>query len=104
MNKNQALWLNQNSDKLASLAYEGFLKRGPGTVIVKFNGIDPVLSYEPAAQNKKLAYSYDPHTQMSVMIGCDVLTLPHTLAQRNLSTPSFSPVNASYSPRVTVPQ
>lgn len=89
MNKNQALWLNQNSDRLASLAYEEYLKRGPGTVIVKFNGIDPVFSYSPVSQNKKLSYSYDPHTQMSVMIGCDVLTLSHNLARNasnNLTT------------------
>ena len=104
MNKNQALWLNQNSDKLASIAYEEFLKRGPGTVIVKFNGIDPVLSYATAAQNRKLAYSYDPHTQMSVMIGCDVLTLPHNLAQTTLSTPSFTSTTSSYTQRATVPQ
>ena len=104
MNKNQALWLNQNSDRLASLAYEEYQKRGPGTVIVRFNGIDPVLSYEPASHNKKLAYSYDPHTQMSVMIGCDVLTLPHNLAQPKLPTSSFTSVKSSYVNRATVPQ
>lgn len=86
MNKNQVQWINQNSDKLASLAYEEYLKQGPGTVVVTFNGIEPMLHYALAAQNKKLAYSYDPHTQMSVMIGCDVLTLPHNLAQSHYAT------------------
>ena len=95
MNKNQAQWLNQNSDQLASVAYGEYLKRGPGTVIVTFNGIEPVLNYAPATQNKKLAYSYDPHTQMSVMIGCDVLTLPHNLAQANISQANISQPNYS---------
>ncbi|MEM9217254.1 MAG: hypothetical protein AAGD25_23295 [Cyanobacteria bacterium P01_F01_bin.150] len=109
MNRNQALWLNQNSDELASLAYEEYLKRGPGTVIVKFNGIDPVLSYSPVSQNSSLAYSYDPHTQMSVMIGCDVLTLPHGLARKGpekqvISPSSFTPTISNRTNQVTVPQ